>query len=152
MTDHISIGKIGEDIACRFLKEKKHKILKRNVATKFGELDIISRAPDKTLVFVEAKTLRQLAERSKGALMPEDNLTYSKLKKTRRIAEWYANQPSYWQKKDNASIDDAHGYRIDLVAILLPSEMFQISPTTITAELLTNIYKDCVINHYENVA
>lgn len=100
--DHLSIGREGEEIACQFLKGKGYKILERNVRTRFGELGIVARAPDKTTVFVEVKTLR-----SGGALAPEDNMTSAKTRKTRRIAEWHANMNK---------IDD---WRIDLVAVTI---------------------------------
>ena len=50
-------GKLGENIACRYLVENGYKIIERNFRQKWGELDIIAKAPDKTLVFVEVKTV-----------------------------------------------------------------------------------------------
>ena len=53
-----SVGSTGEDIACGYLAHKKYKILDRNYRTTFGEIDIVAKAPDKTLVFVEVKTMK----------------------------------------------------------------------------------------------
>ena len=49
------IGKLGEDIAVNYLKQKGYKILDRNFECRQGELDII--AIDKNeMVFIEVKT------------------------------------------------------------------------------------------------
>lgn len=51
------IGKLGEDISSRFLKNKKFKILERNIHLSHNEIDIIALSKkDKTLAFVEVKT------------------------------------------------------------------------------------------------
>ena len=102
-----NIGKLGEDLACEYLVKKSYKILARNYRKKWGEIDIISRASDKTLIFVEVKTLA-----GDGELSPEDNLTAAKLKKTKRACEAFAlhNQDLINGKK---------GWRIDLIAITL---------------------------------
>jgi putative endonuclease len=49
------IGKIGEDIAIAFLRQKGYKVLGVNVRTHLGEIDIIAKQKDVT-VFVEVKT------------------------------------------------------------------------------------------------
>lgn len=50
-------GSLGEDLACRFLKKKGYKILKRNLNERHGEIDILARdRQEKTLVFIEVKT------------------------------------------------------------------------------------------------
>ena len=58
MTLRSELGRQGEDIACDFLKENGFLILLRNFREKWGEIDIIARDKDKTLVFVEVKTVR----------------------------------------------------------------------------------------------
>lgn len=43
MTTNIkSAGKKGEDLACKYLKKDKYKILDKNYRTKQGEIDIIA--------------------------------------------------------------------------------------------------------------
>lgn len=55
MYERHEIGKIGEDIAARYLQQKGYKIIERNFESRQGEIDII--AIDKNeLVFVEVKT------------------------------------------------------------------------------------------------
>src|SRR4030042_5772491 len=84
-------GQLGEDIACEYLVDKKYKIIERNYRQKWGELDIIAKAPDKILVFVEVKTLRLFgAVQGEWDIKPEDNLTKSKLEKLKRTASLYA--------------------------------------------------------------
>ena len=45
-------GQIGEEVACKYLKNKKYIIIERNFRTNVGEIDIIC-ADDGYLVFVE---------------------------------------------------------------------------------------------------
>ena len=55
LSDKISLGKKGEEVALSYLKSKKYKIIEKNLRNRFGEIDII--AKDKgTLVFIEVKT------------------------------------------------------------------------------------------------
>jgi Holliday junction resolvase-like predicted endonuclease len=61
-------------------------------------------APDKTLVFVEVKSMNP------GILKPEDQMSVSKMKKFRRTAELYAG---FHQEL----IDDKKGWRLDLIAL-----------------------------------
>ena len=53
----LSLGKEGEDLACRELRRRGYAVLARRYRTRFGEIDIIARDGD-TLVFVEVKTRR----------------------------------------------------------------------------------------------
>jgi len=50
----ISLGKTGEDLACRELKRRGYAILARRYRRRLGEIDIIAR-DGKTMVFVEVK-------------------------------------------------------------------------------------------------
>ena len=50
-------GKLGEDLATRYLENKGYKILERNFEAKQGEIDIIALDLEKEeLVFIEVKT------------------------------------------------------------------------------------------------
>jgi len=71
MSDNKKIGKLGEDIGVKYLKNKGYKILDRNfekrvVSMKFGEIDIIAKK-DKTIIFCEVKTLIVLDFNSRKA-------------------------------------------------------------------------------------
>ena len=50
------LGESGEEIALRFLKKRRFKIVVQNYRCKFGEVDIIARDPDNILSFIEVKT------------------------------------------------------------------------------------------------
>lgn len=139
MTQKSEIGKIGEDIACEYLVNKKYKICERNFRKLWGELDIIAKTPDGILAFIEVKTLRQAQGKQFGnsaiaelqrselvELLPEENLTASKLKKLKRTSSLYAGY-------NPDLIDDKKGWRIDLIAITIYGN---------------SNYK---INHYENI-
>src|SRR3989344_1898496 len=127
MVKHISVGKIGEDLACAYLVGKKYKVLGRNYREKWDEIDVIARAPDETLVFVEVKTLGADPPGGGGAgLVPEDNMTPAKLKKLRRACEAFAG-------KRSELINEKKGWRIDLVAIVSGDS------------------SKLVVRHYENI-
>ncbi len=52
-----AIGNYGEDIAAKFLKKNKYKILERNLHVSHNEIDVIAiNKKINTLVFVEVKT------------------------------------------------------------------------------------------------
>jgi putative endonuclease len=53
----LSLGKQGEDLACRELRRRGYAVLARRYRTRWGEIDIVARDGD-TLVFVEVKTRR----------------------------------------------------------------------------------------------
>ena len=84
MTQKSQIGKLGEDIACEYLVKNGYKIIDRNFRRPWGELDIVAKYRDGTLVFVEVKAMRK-----NSSLNPEDNLTKSKLEKVKRTASLY---------------------------------------------------------------
>jgi len=48
-------GKLAEEAAVNFLKEKGYKILSRNFKTKLGEVDVVARDRD-TYCFIEVKS------------------------------------------------------------------------------------------------
>lgn len=54
------IGKEYEDIACKYLINKGHKVIKTNFLCGFGEIDIISKDKD-FLVFTEVKYRNNLS-------------------------------------------------------------------------------------------
>ncbi len=122
------VGKIGEDIACEYLREKKYKILHRNKKWPWGELDIIARQHDGTLVFVEVKTLWG----SSQFYRPEQNYTAHKDRKTKRAVQLFI------QKYPN-SFDQTLGFRIDLIAVQIKNQQLQ------------DWHADCEIRHYENL-
>lgn len=124
MTYKSEIGAFGENTACGYLVKKGYKIIDRNFRQKWGELDIIAKAPDKTLVFVEVKTVRDVKQQTFETISAEEQLTAAKLKKLQRTASLYANNRS-------ELISDKVGWRIDLLALTIKD-------------------KSVVIKHYKN--
>jgi len=106
MAKHIDLGKLGEDIAIRYLKKKKYRVIERNYRMRLGELDIVALAPDKTLVLVEVKTVSGPNPKISG----EDQMTAPKTHKFRRAAEIYASG-------DGERFVSKAGWRTDLVTV-----------------------------------
>lgn len=109
MTKNTELGARGESAACLFLERKGYKIVGRNVRYPWGELDIVAKSLDGTLVCVEVKTMSTLLDESRG-LRPEDQMTSEKLEKFRRTASLYAGHR-------HELVDDTKGWRLDVIAI-----------------------------------
>jgi putative endonuclease len=58
--DNLSTGSIGEDHAARHLIISGYELLERNYRSRGGEVDIVAKDRDGTIVFVEVKTRRSL--------------------------------------------------------------------------------------------
>lgn len=142
MTYKSQLGQLGENIACGYLVENNFKVIERNFRQKWGEIDIIAKAPDKTLVFVEVKTVRgveklhMVSEEDVSQISAEDQLTAAKLQKLQRTASLYAGH-------NQNLVNDRKGWRIDLIAIIINAGS--------NLKELTTKEKDCVIKHYENI-
>jgi len=77
------LGRRGEDIACRFLKKRKYKVVERGYRSSYGEIDIIA-YDKKVLAFVEVKTRRS----SKFGL-PEESVDWRKQQQIGRVSQHY---------------------------------------------------------------
>ncbi len=142
-TNKMTVGDFGETVCCGYLEHIGIKIIDRNFSTKFGELDVVAKSPDKTLLFIEVKTMDTRSDRSKsysesypqsnGKLikyfrqsnsvdgidfMPEDEMSQKKIGNFKRISKWYANK--------NNSLVGKNGYRLDLAAITLKDDLIEI--------------------------
>lgn len=49
-------GRTSEALAEKLLRKKRHRVVARNYRTRHGEIDCISLAPDRTLVFTEVRS------------------------------------------------------------------------------------------------
>jgi len=76
LKDSRSAGRKGEDLACRFLKKDKYKILEKNFRCRQGEIDIIAEDRKGVLCFVEVK-----ARSSEDFGLPIEAVTHRKQKK-----------------------------------------------------------------------
>ena len=80
MKDTIDLGRRGEDAAAAHYLQRGYRLLDRNARFDVGELDLVLRAPDATVVFVEVKT------RSGNGYGGAEAVTGRKLARTRRAA------------------------------------------------------------------
>lgn len=88
------VGRVGEDLACRFLERKGFSIVDRNYRKFTGEIDIIAKK-DKTLYFIEVKTVsRENFELGESMLghRTEDNIHPQKLKRLSRAINSYLQE------------------------------------------------------------
>jgi putative endonuclease len=77
------VGKLGEDLAAKFLQKLGFKIIERNFRKGYGEIDIIA-IDQGVLVFVEVKTSSSLFLDS-----PLEHINYYKLQTLTRGANYY---------------------------------------------------------------
>ena len=84
MTDSRSLGRKGEDIACKALKKDKCRVLEKNYRCRQGEIDIVAEDKGKVLCFVEVK-----AKSSMGFGLPEEAVTRRKQNKIQAAAFSY---------------------------------------------------------------
>ncbi|OGY99667.1 MAG: hypothetical protein A3B13_01265 [Candidatus Liptonbacteria bacterium RIFCSPLOWO2_01_FULL_45_15] len=134
-TSKSKTGELGEDLACEYLNGKGYRILKRNYWKPWGEIDIIAVARTNTLVFVEVKALKENSSAglpAQAGLLPEDNLTGSKLRKLQRVCRGFVADKPQLVREDR-------GWQIDLIAIRIP------------AGIDNPALEDCEISHYENI-
>ena len=104
------VGKLGEDIACDYLKNKGYKVLARNFERKISrflksEIDIIAKKHD-TIHFVEVKTLKN--EGTSFVFLPESKVDFKKKRKLIKTAE-------LWLSKNKIPLDSK--WQIDIIAI-----------------------------------
>lgn len=81
MAPHLVIGKLGEDIAARYLERIGYRIRARNVHVGKDEIDIVAFDPvDRVLVFVEVKARARYEE----DFLPATNAGLKKWKRLHR--------------------------------------------------------------------
>jgi len=105
---HIDAGRIGEEIAERYLLLAGYRIIDRNYRVRRLEIDIIVQRRD-CLVFAEVKT-----RRSSDFGSALENLLPAKIEKIREAAVSYISENCPAGKPEN--------FRIDLIAIDMDAE------------------------------
>ena len=90
MAEHNKIGKIGEEIAVKYLLNKGFNVIERNYLCKIGEIDIISHEND-SFIFIEVKSkkVKSFSEVKDLHYKPEDNMSYKKKLKMKRAIRHY---------------------------------------------------------------
>ena len=118
-TEKQKIGRIGEDIAVKYLKNKGFTVIGRNYLKKCGEIDIIAKKGE-TLHFVEVKSVsceifeakKRHVSRETDNYRPEDNIHEAKLKRLARTIQLYLFEK--YPKGDPDWIFDAIVVRLDV--------------------------------------
>ncbi len=93
--DNKAKGRLGEDLAVEFLKEKGYTILQRNFRSKSGEVDIVALkgrgSGSQVLVFVEVKYRTSI-----DFGLPCQAVDYKKQRVIKQVAETYiAREKAY---------------------------------------------------------
>ena len=101
-----SYGKIGEDLAEKYLVGKDYYILARNYHSRFGEIDIIA-SDGSSIIFVEVKTRTQ---NQFGT--PLEAITSHKLSKMIKTSQFYLTQRNM----------HTYPYRFDAIEIIIRNE------------------------------
>ncbi len=112
MAKHNVIGKIGEDIAVKWLISNGFEIIERNYQKKLGEIDIVARLPagkageTRKIHFLEVKSV---SYGTKGDLeyavshetwRPEENVHKEKIRRIKNVIETWLIENNYnglWQ-------------------------------------------------------
>ena len=100
------LGKIGESLAAKFLKQKGYQIIERNYRSAWGEIDLVVQDGD-VLAFVEVKTRRSLKF---GA--PQLAVTNSKQRKISKTALQYLQEKELFD----------YVCRFDVISIVFPPD------------------------------
>lgn len=98
-----AFGDFAEELVCTYLKQRRYKILARNVRKPWGEIDIVAR-DGSVLAFVEVKAQKGRVE----GFRPEDHFTVHKQQHLLKTCFSYLAEGRY--------ADDTP-YRIDLAAV-----------------------------------
>jgi putative endonuclease len=112
MSQHNEVGKLGEDLARKYLEKEGYKILDQNYKTKYAEIDLVAEKSggifnQKKLVFVEVRT--KVGENFGS---PEDTINKAKLWKVLQNAKSYMA----FKKWDGSA-------RIDAICIVLKPDL-----------------------------
>lgn len=81
--NNIQKGKLGEEIALKYIVSKGGKIIEKNYKTKIGEIDLIAKLNGE-IVFVEVKSRSNI-----NYGYPSEAVNYKKRKKITTVAKFY---------------------------------------------------------------
>ena len=128
VTTRRKFGDLGEDIACRYLMEKKGwDILDRNYLKKWGEIDIVSREIGKyedIIHFIEVKTVsyENIAFVSREKLkydFVEEKVDNHKIKRLHRTIDSYLLENKYLSRETG---ECNTAWQLDIIAVFLNRE------------------------------
>jgi putative endonuclease len=99
----VSLGKLGEELACEALERRGYAIVARRYRTRYGEIDVVARQGG-TIVFVEVK-----AKTSRSCGSAREAVTRRKRRQLISMAAGYLSMHRV----------NAAGVRFDVVAITM---------------------------------
>lgn len=114
MAEHNTLGKIGEDIACKLMQKEGFRISQRNWRFGHLEIDIIAENR-KEIVFVEVKTRSSTF----GGIFPAENVDILKKRRLTKAANAYI----HYYKIEKAP-------RFDIIGLLIDKESYEIKEQT----------------------
>ncbi len=122
------LGKLGEDIACKYLKNKGFSIVERNYLKKCGEIDIVAKNKD-IIHFVEVKSVSRACPSnyndnlnrkinkeivsSETGYRPEDNLHPWKLERLTKTIQIYLIENN---------VSDETNWQFDVITVYIDEE------------------------------
>lgn len=107
------IGKFGEELACKYLKDNNYGIVERNFSCLQGEIDIIAYdIQNKELVFFEVKTRTNF-----NYGFPSDSVNKQKKRHILRSVEYYL----YSRNMQNVFV------RIDVIEIVVNKGKYKLN-------------------------
>ncbi|HMO33859.1 MAG TPA: YraN family protein [Lacibacter sp.] len=92
MAKHLATGRLGEDLAARWLQERGYRILHRNWKYSYYELDLVAEK-NGMLHFIEVKT-----RRTDTFGYPEEGVTIRKMERLLLAGEAYQEQYPHWKR------------------------------------------------------
>ena len=104
-------GKLGEDVAVKYLEKHGYEIIERNYRKPWGEIDIVARETTgqiQELVFIEVK-----AQNINFEWRPEENVGFHKKRQLSKIVSTYLKEHRVSESQD---------WRIDVLALKLDFE------------------------------
>jgi len=104
-------GKLGEDVAVKYLEKHGYEILERNYRKPWGEIDIVARETTgqiQELVFIEVK-----AQNINFEWRPEENVGFHKKRQLSKIISTYLKEHR---------ISESQDWRVDVLALKLDFE------------------------------
>ena len=106
------LGQLGEKLAKKFLEEREYKIICQNFKSRQGEIDIIAKDKDKTIVFVEVKTRTSLEFGN-----PAEAVNETKMEHILKVAKYFL----YSNKISNNNI------RFDVIEVFVCKGRYRVN-------------------------
>ncbi len=106
------VGKWGEEIARRFLKDKGYEIIHNNLRSGHTELDLVARH-ESQLIFIEVKSRTRISDN-----FPDDAMTPRKIshlfEAIQRYLEEHPDEPEDWKLEIVAVVGNPGNYQVEL--------------------------------------